>query len=83
MVDNPYNGGNIRKRLLNNVITIKFEHDRYTTPVTIEFRQQQDKGSIDPAKIHRDLFAEILLINTTTKMISKTVRSSHIQNNFL
>ena len=70
MVDNPYNGTDTRKRLLNNVINIKFECDRYTTPITIEFRQKQDKGYINPAKLHRDLFAEMLLIDTTTKMIS-------------
>ena len=70
MVDNPYNGADTRERLLNNAINIKFERDRYTTPITIEFRQKQDKGSINPAKLHRDLFAEMLLIDTTTKMIS-------------
>ena len=70
MVDNPYNGADTRERLLNNAINIKFERDRYTTPITIEFRQKQDKGSINPAKLHRDLFAEILLIDTTTKIIS-------------
>ena len=43
MVDNPYNGEDTRKCLLNNAINIKFERDRYTTPITIEFRQQQDK----------------------------------------
>ena len=62
MVDNPYNVEDIRERLLNNVISIKFERDRYTTPITIEFFQQQEKESINPAKLNRDLFAEILLI---------------------
>ena len=70
MVDNPYNVEDIRERLLNNVISIKFERDRYTTPITIEFCQQQDKESINPAKLNRDLFAEILLIDATTKIIS-------------
>ena len=71
MVDNPYNGADTIERLLNNTINIKFERDRYTKPITIEFRQQQDKGSINLAKLHRDLFAEMLLIDTTAKMISK------------
>ena len=70
MVDNPYKGEDTRERLLNNVINIKFERDRYTTPITIEFRQQKDNGSINPAKLHRDLFTEMLLIDTTAKMIS-------------
>ena len=70
MVDNLYNGEDTRECLLNNAINIKFERDRYTTPITIEFRQQQDKKSIDPAKLHSDLFAEMMLINATTKMIS-------------
>ena len=38
MVDNPYHGEDTRERLLNNAINIKFERDRYTTPITIEFR---------------------------------------------
>lgn len=47
-----------------------FERDKYTTPITIKFRRQKDKGSTNPAKFHRDLFAEILLIDPTTKIIS-------------
>ena len=70
MIDNPYHVEDTRERLLNNKINIKFERDRYTTPITIEFRQQQDKRFINPAKLHRDLFAKTLLIDVTTKMIS-------------
>ena len=70
MADNPYHGEDTRERLLNNAVNIKFERDRYTTPITIEFRQQKDNGSINPAKLHRALFAEMLLIDSTTKVIS-------------
>ena len=70
MVDNPYNSADTRERLLDNAINIKFDRNRYTASITIEFRQQQDKGSINPAKLHSDLFAEMLLIDTTTNMIS-------------
>ena len=59
-----------RERLFNNSINIKFERDRYTIPITIKFRQQKDNGSINAAKIHRDVFAEMLLIDSTTKIIT-------------
>ena len=39
MIDNPYNVEDTRERLLNNTINTTFERDRYTTPITIEFRQ--------------------------------------------
>ena len=71
MVDNPYNAEDTRESLLKNAINIKFERDICTTPITNEFRQQKDKGSVNPAKLHRDLFAELFLIDPTTKMISK------------
>ena len=70
MIDNSYNVEDTRESLLNNTINITFECDRYTTPITIEFRQQKDKGFINPMKLHRDLFAEMLLIESTTKTIS-------------
>ena len=70
MVDNPYNVEDTRECLFNNEINIKFKRDRYTTHITMEFHQQQDKGSIDPAKLRRDLFAEMILIDATTKMFS-------------
>ena len=69
MVDNSNNAETTRERLLNNTINSKIERDRYTTPITIEFRQQKDKGFVNPAKLHRDVFAELLLIDSTTKMI--------------
>ena len=69
MVDNSYNAETTRESLLNNTINIKFERNRYTTPITIEFRQQKDKGFVNPAKLHRDVFAEMLLIDSTTKII--------------
>ena len=39
MIDNPYNVEDTREHLLNNTINTTFERDRYTTPITIEFRQ--------------------------------------------
>ena len=54
MVDNPYNVEDTRERFLNNEINIKFEPDIYTPPITIDIHQQQDKGSINPVKLHRD-----------------------------
>ena len=69
MVDNPYAADN-RERLLNHAVNITYERDRYTTPITLEFRQKSDQTSITPAKLHRELFAEMLMIDPTTKMIT-------------
>ena len=41
MVDNPYAANN-RERLLNHAVNITYERDRYTTPITLEFRQKSD-----------------------------------------
>ena len=48
MVDNPYAADN-RERLLNHAVNITYERDRYTAPITIEFRQKSDQTSITPA----------------------------------
>ena len=68
MVDNSYTVDN-RERLLNHVLNITFERDRYTTSITIEFRQKSDQISITLAKLQRELFAEILILYPTIKMI--------------
>ena len=70
MVDNPYAAEDNRERLLNHAVNITYERDRYTTPITLEFRQKSDQTSITPAKLHRGLFAEMLMIDPTTKMIT-------------
>ena len=69
IADNPYAANN-RKRLLNHAVNITYERDRYTTPIPIEFRQKSDQISITPAKLHQELFAYILMIDPTTKMIT-------------
>ena len=56
--------------MINNCINITFNRKRHTTPSTIEFCQKRDQDSIIPAKLHRDLFAEMLLTDPTTKMIN-------------
>ena len=69
MIDNPYNEEDKRERILNHAINIKFERNRYTTPIIIEFRQKKDHNTITPAKLHRDIFAETLIINSIVKKI--------------
>ena len=68
-VDNSYTVDN-RERLLNHAVNITFECDRFTTSITIAFRQKSDQISITLAKLQRELFAEILMIYPTTKMIT-------------
>ena len=70
MVDNSYNVEDTRDHLLNNFINITFDREKYTAPITIKARQQKNKGPNNPAILQRDLFAKILLIDLTTKMIS-------------
>ena len=69
MVDNAYAANN-REHILNHSVNITYERDRYTTPITIEFRQKSNQTSNTPAKLHRELFAEMLMIEPTTKMIT-------------
>ena len=69
MVDNPYTADN-RERLLNHAVNITYERDRYTTQITLEFRQKSDQTSITPFKLHRELFVDMLMIDPTTKMIN-------------
>ena len=69
MVDNPY-AADDHKRLLNHAVNITHERGRYTTSTTIEFHQKSDQTSITPAKLRRELFAEMLMIDPTTKMIA-------------
>ena len=73
MVDNPYAATNC-ERLLNHAVNITYERDRYTAPITIEFRQKSDQTSITLAKLHRELFTEMLMIDPTTKMITNDGR---------
>ena len=70
MIDNPYNKEDKREHILNQTINIKFERNRYTTPIAIEFRQKKDLNTITLAKLHRDIFTEILIIDSTAKMIT-------------
>ena len=69
MVDNPYGADNC-ERLLNHAVNITYERDIYTTPITLAFRQKSDQTSITPAKLHRELCVEMLIINPTTKLIT-------------
>ena len=69
IVKNPYAADN-REYLLNHAVNIIYERDRYTTPIIIEFRQKSDHTSITPAKLHRELFTEMLMIDPITKMIT-------------
>ena len=69
MVDNPYTADN-RERLLNHVVNITYERDRYTTQITLESRQKSDQTSITPFKLHQELFVDMLMIDPTTKMIT-------------
>ena len=70
MVDNPHAAADNRERLLNHAVNITYKRDIYTTPITLEFLQKSDQTSITPAKIHREVFAEMLMIDPTTKMIT-------------
>ena len=69
MVDSPY-AVDDHERLLNHAVNITHERGRYTTSTTIEFHQKSDQTSITPAKLRRELFAEMLMIDPTTKMIT-------------
>ena len=40
----------------------------------MEFRQKSDQTSITPAKLHRELFAEMIIIDPATKMITNDVK---------
>ena len=54
--------------MINSSINTMF--DRYTTSNTIEFRQKRDKDCIIPAKLHHDVYPDILLIDPTTKLLT-------------
>ena len=64
--ENPYFVSCNQDRMNNNTINIKFERYMYTTSIIIEFRQQTDQTSMNLAKLHRDVFAEKLLIDSIT-----------------
>ena len=68
MVDNPYAADNL-KRLLNHVVNTTYERDRYTTPIPLELRQKSDQTSITWAKLHRELFVEMIMLDPIAKMI--------------
>lgn len=61
------------EHLPSYAINIKSERNMYTTLITIEFRQQKEKESLNPAQLHRDVFTEILLIDPTTKIVTNNV----------
>ena len=67
---NHENDSTMVDRLLNHAVNITYKHDRYNTPITLEFRKKSDQTSITLAKLHRGLFAEMLMIDPTTKMIT-------------
>ena len=56
--------------MINNTINIKFEKTIHTTFINIKFRQQKYQTRINPSKIHRTVFAEMLLIDSTIQMIN-------------
>ena len=64
MVDNLYTDEDKCERIFNHVIKIKFERNMYTTQITVEFREKNQK-SITTAKLHCDIFDEKLIIDPT------------------
>ena len=56
--------------MINNGVNITFDRNMHTTPITIQFRQKRDQYSIIPAKLHRNVYAKMLLINPTTNIIN-------------
>ena len=68
--DDFYSNENNCGRMINNGVNITYGRDRYTTPITIEFYQKCDQHSIIFAKLHRDVYAKMLLVDPVTKIIT-------------
>ena len=68
--DDFYSNENNRGRMINNGVNIMYGRDRYSTPITIEFHQKCDQHSIIFAKLHRDVYAKMLLVDPIIKMIT-------------
>ena len=63
----------MRERIIENFMNIKFEEDRYTTPITMEFRIKNQDHTVNPFYFYREIFMEIRIIDPTTKLISNKV----------
>ena len=63
----------MRERIIENFMNIKFEENRYTTPITMEFRIKNQDHTVNPFYFYCEIFMEIRIINPTTKLISNKV----------
>lgn len=63
----------MRERIIENLMNFKFEKNRYTTPITMEFRIKKQDHTVNPFYCYREIFMEIRIIDPTTKLISNKV----------